>query len=81
VWWKGNLWFAATACFRAPKAMSWNDFLANVVYPLWSCDPDFDAETTKLSWAVDETPIAPSGEESLESLGVGHKSLISCQAA
>jgi len=30
VWWKGDLWFAATACFRAPKAMSWNDFLANV---------------------------------------------------
>lgn len=81
VWWRGNLWFVAAACFRAPKAMSWNDFLAGLVYPLFACDPDFDAATARFSWTVDEKPISPSGEESLAALGVGHKSLVSCQAA
>jgi len=81
VWWKGNLWFVAAACFRAPKAMSWNDFLGGMVHPLFGCDPDFDVEATTFTWTVDETPISPSGDESLESLGVGHKSLLTCQAA
>ena len=81
VWFKGNPWFAAAACFRAPKAMTWNDFIAGMVNPLWSCDPDFDAATTKLTWTVDDQPISPSGEESLAALGVGHKSLVACTAA
>ncbi len=81
VWWKGNLWFVAAACFRAPKAMSWNDFLAGMVHPLFSCDPDFDAATTTLTWTVDGNPVTPTGEETLTGLGVGHKSLLTCQSA
>jgi phenol/toluene 2-monooxygenase (NADH) P4/A4 len=80
VWWRGNLWFVAAACFRAPKAMSWNDFLAGMVHPLFSGDPDFDAAGTAFTWTVDERPISPEGQESLESLGVGHKSLLTCVA-
>ena len=78
---KGNMWFFAPACFRAPKARSWNDFVGAIVNPLFGCDPDFDPETTKLTWTVDDQPISPSGDESLEALGVGHKSLITCVAA
>ena len=81
VWWQDNPWFAAAACFRAPKAMSWNDFLAGIVHPLWSCDPDFDAASTALAWSVNGAPITPDGSESLADLGVGHKSLVSCRAA
>ena len=81
VWWKGNLWFAAAACFRAPKAISWKDFLAGMVHPLFSCDPDFDPATTALTWTVDGQAIHPEGGESLSELGVGHKSLVTCQSA
>ena len=80
VWWKGNLWFVAAACFRAPKAMSWNDFLAGMVHPLFGCDPDFDPAGTTFRWSVDDRPIEPTGSESLAALGVGHKSLLTCQA-
>ncbi len=76
VYWRNNLWFCAPLCFRAPKAMGWNDFMTGMVHPVWSADPDFDAETTKFTFAVDGNPVDPSGSESLESLGVGHKSLI-----
>lgn len=81
LYWKGNMWFCAPACFRAPKAMSWNDFVGAMVNPLFSCDPDFDPATTTFAWTVDDRPISPSGDESLEALGVGHKSLVMCVAA
>ena len=81
VYWNHNMWFCAPSCFRAPKAMSWNDFLANLVHPLFSCDPDFDPTAVTFTWTVDDAPIAPAGDETLESLGVGHKSLLTCQAA
>lgn len=81
VWWKGNLWFAAAACFRAPKAMSWNDFQEAMVKPLFSCDPDFNPASTTFAWTVDDKPISPEGGESLEALGVGHKSLLTCVPA
>ena len=80
LWWRDNPWFCAAACFRAPKAMTWNDFVAGMVTPLFSCDPEFGA-STRLEWTVDDRPVSPSGSETLAELGVGHKSLVSCRRA
>jgi phenol hydroxylase P4 protein len=80
VWWRGNLWFVAAACFRAPKAMTWGDFIAGLVYPLFGCDPDFDPATAKFTWTIDDQPVDPAADQSLEALGVGHKSLLTCQS-
>lgn len=79
VWWKGNPWFCAAACFRAPKAMTWADFKASMVEPLFSCDPDF-SQDVRLEWSVDDRAVTPDDSQTLAELGVGHKSLLACQA-
>ena len=79
VWWRDNPWFCAAACFRAPKAMTWSDFRAAMVDPWASCDPDFDA-AADFRWTVDDQPVQPAGDLTLEALGVGHKSLVSFSA-
>jgi phenol hydroxylase P4 protein len=79
LWWRDNPWFCAAACFRAPKAMTWGDFRAAMVDPWASCDPDFDP-TTVFSWSIDDQRVTPSDEETLEALGVGHKSLVAFSA-
>ncbi|MBK6870449.1 MAG: phenol hydroxylase [Kineosporiaceae bacterium] len=81
VYWKHNMFMCAPACFRVPKAMPWDTFLAEVLYPVWEQDPDFDRATTTFTWELDDQAVTPVGDQSLESLGVGHKSLLVCQAA
>ncbi|MGH3495288.1 MAG: phenol hydroxylase subunit P4 [Sciscionella sp.] len=75
VMWQGNPMFCSAACFRAPKAMTWSEFLAGVVDPWASNDPDYTAGAGH-DWTVDDQPIAPAPQASLAELGVGHKSLI-----
>lgn len=79
VWWRNNMWFCAAACFRAPKLMTWGDFRAQQVDPLFSCDPDF-SPATRFEWFVDDKPVSPDDGQTLAALGVGHKSLISCRS-
>ena len=81
VYWRHNMFLCAPFCFRAPKAMSWNDFLGAMVNPVFGADPDFDPATTAFRWSVDGNPISPTGEETLAGLGVGHKSLVECEPA
>lgn len=76
VWWRDNPWFCAAACFRAPKAMTWADFRAAMLDPWASCDPDYDPQT-EFRWTIDDQPVTPAADETLEALGVGHKSLVS----
>ena len=33
VWFQGNPWFCAAACYRAPTAMTWADFWAGMIIP------------------------------------------------
>lgn len=75
VMWQGNPMFCSAASFRAPKAMTWSEFLAGMVDPWASNDPDYTAGTGH-DWTVDDRPIAPDPQASLAELGVGHKSLI-----
>ena len=79
VWWRNNLWFCAAACFRAPKAMRWGDFLDGVVYPWAAGDPSFDPATVS-GWVLDDEPLDPRREQTLAELGVGHKSLLEFRA-
>lgn len=81
VYWKHNMFICAPSCFRVPKAMPWSAFLSEVVYPVWGQDPDFDPATAQFAWEVDDASISPSGDQSLESLGIGHKSLVVANAA
>jgi phenol hydroxylase P4 protein len=79
VWWQDNLWFCAAGCFRAPRAMTWADFTAALVFPWASGDPDFDPATVH-GWVLDGQPLEVDGTKTLAELGVGHKSLLEFRA-
>jgi phenol hydroxylase P4 protein len=81
VYWTHNMFMCAPLCFRVPRAMPWSAFLAEVVYPVWGQDPDFDPATARFTWEVDHKPMTPADDVSLLDLGVGHKSLVSATAA
>lgn len=78
VWWKGNPWFVAAACFRAPKAMSWADFWNGLFVPYHSEDPDFDAGQgwEQFDWVICGESRTPRAEDTLEGLGATHKGVI-----
>jgi Phenol hydroxylase conserved region len=79
VMWKGNPLFCAAACFRAPRAMPWQDFVAAMVEPWAGQDPDFVPGSGR-DWTVDGQQVDPGPAALLADLGVGHKSLITFQA-
>jgi phenol hydroxylase P4 protein len=79
VMWRGNPMMAAAACFRAPKAMPWADFVAGLVEPWASSDPDYVPGSAR-DWTLDDVPLTPKDDESLADLGVGHKSLLTFKA-
>ena len=58
VWWTNNLMFAAAACFRAPKAMSWGDFKSQMIDPWAASDPDYDPSTPG-GWQMDGEDFEP----------------------
>lgn len=85
VHWEGNLFLVAAAAFRAPKAMPFSEFVAAMVNPWASSDPDFDPAAVT-DWRVDDRPLAAPGsaaptDGSLAELGVGHKSLLKFRTA
>lgn len=78
VWYDGNPWFSAAACFRAPKAMAFGDFWAALVVPFFEEDPDWQTSWTpvEFEWDLDGASWSPEEGDDLQALGVGHKSVI-----
>lgn len=76
VLWRGNPMFCAAACFRAPRAMPFGEFVTAMVEPWASSDPDYVPGSTG-SWQLEGEPIEPKDDESLTDLGVSHKNLLS----
>lgn len=78
VWWRDNQFICAAATFRAPKAIPFGTFLAEIVGPWASSDPDFDPSAIR-DWWLDGNPIQVSDDKSLKDLGIGHKHTLSFQ--
>ncbi|MEI2777991.1 MAG: phenol hydroxylase subunit P4 [Tetrasphaera sp.] len=82
VWWKGNPWFVAAACYRVPEAMPWEAFWNEVFVPYHEEDPDFEASKgwEQFDWfqAVnrEEHPIAIDPAKTLAELGLTHKAVL-----
>jgi len=76
VQWVNNPLFAAPACFRAPRAMPWADFKAQLIDPWAASDPDYDPAGTKDWQVVGGQAISPDANPSLADTGVVHKGLI-----
>lgn len=75
VHWQGNPLFCSAACFRAPKAMPFGEFVENIVRPWAASDPDFDPAGVR-GWRLFDKPIEPDPATSLDELGIGHKALL-----
>lgn len=76
VQWVNNPMFAAPACFRAPKAMPWADFKAQLIDPWAASDPGYDPVAPKDWQVVGGQAIDPGANPSLGDTGVVHKGII-----
>ena len=78
VWYDGNPWFSAAACYRTPKAMTFGDFWTALVVPFFEEDPDWQSSWTPadFEWGLDGASWSPEEDAGLAALGVGHKSVI-----
>ncbi len=76
VLWRDNPMMCAAACFRAPQAMPFGEFVSAMVEPWASSDPDFEPGSIG-HWRLENEPIEPKDDETLTDLGVGHKYLLS----
>jgi len=76
VQWVNNLMFAAPACFRAPKAIPWADFKAQLIDPWAASDPDYDPAAPKDWLVVGGQAIDPAANPRLDDTGVTHKGII-----
>jgi phenol hydroxylase P4 protein len=74
--WRGNSFLSAAATFRAPKAIEFGEFVATMVEPWASSDPDF-TPGSEVDWQLEGQPIDPKQDEALSDLGVRHKYLLS----
>lgn len=75
VHWVGNPLFCSAACFRAPKAMPFGEFVSAMVAPWAASDPDFDPARIR-DWRLFEEAFDPADQKSLDDLGIGHKALL-----
>jgi phenol hydroxylase P4 protein len=76
VLWRGNSFLCAAVTFRAPKAIGFGEFVATMVEPWASSDPDF-RPGSEVDWQLEGHAIEPKPDEALSDLGVGHKYLLS----
>lgn len=74
VMWANNMMFCSAACFRAPKAMPWADFKAQMIDPWAASDPDYDPGAAG-GWQVNGQAFSPAGDVTLAETGIGHKGL------
>jgi len=75
VHWDGNPLFCSAACFRAPRAMPFGEFVTALVAPWAGSDPDFDPAAIR-DWRLFGEPLAADPDRSLADLGIGHKALL-----
>lgn len=70
-----SMFFCSAVCFRAPQAMSFDDFYNGMVLPLFTSDPDFDA-TKQITWKLVDDDFSPEGAKSLADNGIKHKNTL-----
>jgi phenol hydroxylase P4 protein len=75
VHWQDNPLFCSAAAFRAGRAMTFGDFMAGIVDPWLSSDPDYSPAAVK-KWRLDGRDFEPDPQSTLADQGVGHKSLL-----
>ncbi|WP_217995831.1 phenol hydroxylase subunit P4 [Kribbia dieselivorans] len=80
LWFQDTMWWCSPVMFRAPRAMTWADFWAQMIVPLAEEDPDFDAATAR-TWTLHGAPFEPQDGMTLTELGIRHKDVIGTRVA
>ncbi len=75
LWQKDDLWFAAPATVRVPRAMTWKDFYATQFLPYVSANPHTTGDET-YAWSLVDDAFTPRDDATLAELGVGHKNTL-----
>lgn len=77
VMWERHLLFATPLTFLANPAMSFADFLDEVLHPALSPHPESqDMDLKGAKWRLDGEDLQPNLEKSLADNGIDHKSLL-----
>lgn len=75
--WDYHLLFCATRAFPLPPQMSFSDVINGVIPEAYSAHPEFDQiNWDTAEWLLNGEPISPGTDDTLESLGVDHKSVL-----
>lgn len=80
LWFQDTMWWSSPLTFRAPREMTWGDFIAQMFVPLAEEDPDFDPAAPR-TWTVHGSPFVPQDGQTLTELGIGHKDVIGTSLA
>lgn len=77
VLWDEHLLFAAPISVPLPPDMPFAAVTGDLLPQLYARHPDFvTIDWAKVEWTLDGQSFAPDPEKSLESQGIGHKSLL-----
>lgn len=75
--WENHLLFCAPFTFPVDPALTFADFIENVVSPAIALHPDASSVAfNKAEWQLDDEPFHPELTRRLCENGVGHKSLL-----
>ena len=77
VGWDEHLMFPAAFAWPVPPQMSFGDFRGQVMDSGFSSHPEWEQiNWDNTTWLLDGEAFEPDESQSLESLGIGHKSLL-----
>ncbi|WP_375057461.1 phenol hydroxylase subunit P4 [Zobellella sp. DQSA1] len=75
--WDEHLLFCSAKTFPLPPAMTFGDLLDKVMPEGFGQHPDFaQIDWSQVQWRLNDAPLHPSREQTLEQLGFDHKSLL-----
>ena len=75
--WEDHLMFCAAIAFPLPPGMPFGGLLEEIIPTYYGAHPDFkNIDWAKVRWTLDGEEITPEPDQSLEDLGVRHKSMI-----
>ncbi len=76
--WERHLMFACPAAYRVPVAMSFGDFVEQLLRPDYAAHPDTaKLEFARCVWQLDKAPWQPVFSKSIADNGIGHMSYLS----
>ncbi|WP_027855951.1 phenol hydroxylase subunit P4 [Marinobacterium jannaschii] len=73
--WEEHQFFCAAKAFPLSPEMGWGDVIDQIMPEAFAQHPEFEKiDWSQAQWTLDNAPLQPQREQSLQQLGAGHKS-------